>query len=115
MFRAIDYALDQDKFDQIDAVYYMTRDATYVCRPLMDCLVEDTFTDARIATFEDEGAFSSYLTTMRGMAKAVAEDVDERQASAENVLTLVTCSGEIIPRTTRAAMVCTIEERIDRL
>lgn len=52
---------------------------------------------------------------MRGMAKAVAEDVDERQASAENVLTLVTCSGEIIPRTTRAAMVCTIEERIDRL
>ena len=115
MFRAIDYALDQDKFDQIDAVYYMTREATYVCRPLMDCLVEDTFTDARIATFEDEGAFSSYLTTMRGMAKAVAEDVDERQASAENVLTLVTCSGEIIPRTTRAAMVCTIEERIDRL
>lgn len=115
MFRAIDYALDQDKFDQIDAVYYMTREATYVCRPLMDCLVEDTFTDARIASFEDEGAFSSYLTTMRGMAKAVAEDVDERQASAENVLTLVTCSGEIIPRTTRAAMVCTIEERIDRL
>ena len=115
MFRAIDYALDQDKFDQIDGVYYMTREATYVCRPLMDCLVEDTFTDARIATFEDEGAFSSYLTTMRGMAKAVAEDVDERQASAENVLTLVTCSGEIIPRTTRAAMVCTIEERIDRL
>lgn len=115
MFRAIDYALDQDKFDQIDAVYYMTREATYVCRPLMDCLVEDTFTDARIASFEDEGAFSSYLTTMRGMAKAVAEDVDERQASAENVLTLVTCSGEIIPRTTRAAMVCTIEKRIDRL
>lgn len=115
MFRAIDYALDQDKFDQIDAVYYMTREATYVCRPLMDCLVEDTFTDARIATFEDEGAFLSYLTTMRGMAKAVTEDVDERQASAENVLTLVTCSGEIIPRTTRAAMVCTIEERIDRL
>ena len=115
MFRAIDYALDQDKFDRIDAVYYMTREATYVCRPLMDCLVEDTFTDARIATFEDEGAFSSYLMTMRGMAKAVAEDVDERQASAENVLTLVTCSGEIIPRTTRAAMVCTIEERIDRL
>ena len=93
----------------------MTREATYVCRPLMDCLVEDTFTDARIATFEDEGAFSSHLTTMRGMAKAVAEDVDERQASAENVLTLVTCSGEIIPRTTRAAMVCTIEKRIDRL
>lgn len=115
MFRAIDYALDQDKFDQIDAVYYMTREATYVCRPLMDCLVEDTFTDARIALFEDEGAFSSYLTTMRGMAKSVAEDVDERQASAENVLTLVTCSGEIIPRTTRAAMVCTIEKRIDRL
>lgn len=115
MFRAIDYALDQDKFDQIDAVYYMTREATYVCRPLMDCLVEDTFTDARIATFEDEGAFSSHLTTMRGMAKSVAEDVDERQASAENVLTLVTCSGEIIPRTTRAAMVCTIEKRIDRL
>lgn len=115
MFRAIDYALEQDKFDQIDKVYYMTRDATYVCRPLMDCLVEDTFTDARVSTFEDDAAFTSYLTAMRGMAKSVAVDVDERQASAENVLTLVTCSGEIIPRTTRAAMVCTIEERIDRL
>lgn len=115
MFRAVDYALDQEKFDQIGTVYYMTRDATYVCRPLMDCLVEDTFTDARIASFEDEKAFSDYLATMRGMAKSVAADVDERQASAENVLTLVTCSGEIIPRTTRAAMVCTIEERIGRL
>lgn len=115
MFRAIDYALDQEKFDQIDVVYYVTREATYVCRPLMDCLVEDTFTDARVATFEDDDAFASYLTSMRGMAKAVADDVDRRQASAENVLTLVTCSGEIIPRTTRAAMVCTIEERIDRL
>lgn len=115
MFRAIDYALDQEKFDQIDAVYYMTRDATYVCRPLMDCLVEDTFTDARVPRFSDREAFSSYLTAMRDMAKSVVADVDARQASAESVLTLVTCSGEIIPRTTRAAMVCTIEERIARL
>lgn len=115
MFRAIDYALEQDKFDQIDKVYYMTRDATYVCQPLMDCLVEDTFTDARIPVFEDDAAFESYLTAMRGMAKSVASDVDERQAAADNVLTLVTCSGDIIPRTTRAAMVCTIDERIGRL
>lgn len=115
MFRAIDFALEQEKFDQIDKVYYITRDATYVCRPLMDCLIEDNFTDARVPTFDDDAAFASYLTAMRGLARSVADDVDERQASAESVLTLVTCSGEIIPRTTRAAMVCTIEERIDRL
>ena len=48
------------------------------------------------------------------MAKAQAPDVEERIGSTDKVLSLITCAGEIIPRTTRAVMVCSLEETIPR-
>ena len=53
---------------------------------------------------------TAYLEDMLGQAKAKSSTAGEDVKKAKQVLTLVTCAGEIIPRTTRAAMVCTVVE-----
>ena len=114
MFKAIDGTLQQDAFDDIDKVYYITRDATYTFKPLFTAQVQDDYGDARVANFADDAAFTKYLQDTYAQAKAKAADAEERIPNTKQVLTLVTCAGEIIPRTTRAAMVCTLEETTAR-
>lgn len=111
MFKAIDNTLNQGDFDKIGKVYYITRDTTYVLKPMFTAQVEDTYTDARRTTFEDsDKTLTAYLEDMLGQAKAKSSTAGEDVKKAKQVLTLVTCAGEIIPRTTRAAMVCTVVE-----
>ena len=43
-------------------------------------------------------------------AKAQAPDAAERIEHTEQVMSLVTCAGEIIPRTTRAVMVLSVDQ-----
>ena len=115
MFRAIDGTLDQAAFDKIGNVYYITRATTYVLKPLFTAQVEDTYVNARRAVFEGtDTSLQEYLTSMLDQAKAQSADADELVKNTKQVLTLVTCAGEIIPRTTRAAMVCTVTQTIDR-
>ena len=116
MFKPIDNTLNQEEFDKIDKVYYITRDTTYVLKPMFTAQVEDTYTDARRATFEGaDKTLTEYLTDLLGYAKAKSSTAKEDIAEAKQVLTLVTCAGEIIPRTTRAAMVCTVVETQSRV
>ena len=116
MFKAIDNTLNQDEFDKIGKVYYITRDTTYVLKPMFTAQVEDTYTDARRTTFEgSDKTLTEYLTDMLGYAKATSSTAKEDIAEAKQVLTLVTCAGEIIPRTTRASMVCTVVETQSRV
>ncbi len=116
MFKPIDNTLNQEEFDKIGKVYYITRDTTYVLKPMFTAQVEDTYTDARRATFEgSDKTLTEYLTDMLGYAKATSSTAKEDIADAKQVLTLVTCAGEIIPRTTRATMVCTVVETQSRV
>ncbi|MDY4041815.1 MAG: sortase [Collinsella sp.] len=111
MFKYIDDTLQQDAFDTVKTVYYITRDATYKCTPLYTMQVQDTYNDARVPNFTEEGhTLKDYLKDGLTQAKAKAADAESRIESADKVFTLVTCAGEIIPRTTRAGMVCTIDE-----
>ncbi|MBE6469384.1 MAG: class B sortase [Coriobacteriaceae bacterium] len=111
MFKYIDDTLKQEAFDTVKTVYYITREATYKCTPLYTMQVQDTYNDARVPNFTEEGhTLQDYLKDGLTQAKAKAADAEQRIDSAEKVFTLVTCAGEIIPRTTRAGMVCTIDE-----
>ena len=111
MFKAIDNTLNQDEFDKIGKVYYITRDTTYVLKPMFTAQVEDTYVDARRTNFDaSDKTLIAYLEDMLGQAKAKSSTAGEDVKKAKLVLTLVTCAGEIIPRTTRAAMVCTVME-----
>lgn len=106
MFKFIDNTLNQADFDTMGNVYYITRDATYAFRPLFTMQVPDTYGDARLPSFGDAAEFQKYLADSLAQAHAQAADADKRVSQTTQVLTLVTCAGEIIPRTTRAAMVC---------
>lgn len=111
MFKVVDNTLDQASFDAFPSVYYITPSATYKLRPLMTAQVEDTYVDARKTNFIGEGeSLRAYLEDMLAHAKAQADDAAARIEDTDQVMSLVTCAGEIIPRTTRAVMVLTVEE-----
>lgn len=118
MLKVIDNTTDQAEFDKIQHVYYITRDTTYVLTPLLTAQVEDTFVDARKTDFTGEGeSLQGYLEEMQTLARAQASDATERIGritDEDHVLSLVTCAGEIIPRTTRAVMVLTVDEEVAR-
>ncbi len=115
MFKAIDGTLDQAEFDKIGNIYYITRDTTYVLKAMFTAQVEDTYINARTPNFtDDDTTLQTYLADMLNHAKATSSTASEDIQSADKVLTLVTCAGEIIPRTTRAAMVCKVVETQDR-
>lgn len=109
MFDPIENTLDQAKFDEMTTVYYLTPETTYKLSPLFTSRVPETYVEARQETFGDHDALVAYLEDLRTYAKAQASDVDERLASTDRVLALVTCSG-LAPADHRAVMICTIVE-----
>ena len=110
MFKVIDETRDQAAFDSIKTVYYITRDNTYKLKPLFTAQVEDDYGEARTPNFGGDEEFKEYLRTTLGHALAKSNDAADRIGDTDHVLSLVTCAGEIIPRTTRAVMVCSLEE-----
>lgn len=114
MFYEIDDTVDQAAFDKIEAVYYITRDATYRCTPLMTCVIDETFVDARRANFSDTHSLADYLREMHADMRAEADDAEERIATVDQVLTLITCSGEL-PGADRTVMVLSVDEQVPSL
>ncbi|MBM6756795.1 class B sortase [Collinsella tanakaei] len=109
MFKIIDNTIDQATFDTIGTVYYITPHVTYELKPMFTAQVEETYTAARTPNFTGTGdTLQSYLRNLYAYAKAEAADASERIDQAAHVMSLVTCAGEIIPRTTRAVMVLDI-------
>lgn len=109
MFDPIEKTLDQANFDKMTTVYYLTPETTYKLSPLYTARVPETYVEARQENFGDQAALAAYLEDLRGYAQAEASDVDERIASTDRVLALVTCSG-LAPADHRAIMICTVAE-----
>lgn len=112
MFEPIDASMDQKVFDTFKKVYYITPETTYVLKPMFTMQVQDDYVDARRTNFDSEKAFTQYLQASLAQAKASAKDAADEVEKADKVLTLVTCAGQIIPRTTRAGMVCRVVDTI---
>lgn len=112
MFEPIDASMDQKVFDTFKKVYYITPEMTYVLKPMFTMQVQDDYVDARRTNFDSEKAFTQYLQASLAQAKASAKDAAAEVEKADKVLTLVTCAGQIIPRTTRAGMVCRVLDTI---
>lgn len=110
MFQIIDATRNQAEFDKIDKVYYLTPETTYVFKPMFTAQVQDNYLDVRCTNFDSQEDFEAYLQDMLSQALAQAPDAKDRIKDNEHVITLVTCAGEIIPRTTRATMVCSLED-----
>lgn len=112
MFEPIDASMDQKVFDTFKKVYYITPEMTYVLKPMFTMQVQDDYVDARRTNFDSDEAFTQYLQASLAQAKASAKDASAEVEKADKVLTLVTCAGQIIPRTTRAGMVCRVVDTI---
>lgn len=112
MFEPIDASMDQKVFDTFKKVYYITSEMTYVLKPMFTMQVQDDYVDARRTNFDSEKAFTQYLQASLAQAKSSAKDAAAEVEKADKVLTLVTCAGQIIPRTTRAGMVCRVVDTI---
>lgn len=108
MFEPIDRTQDQAAFDAIEAVYYITRDATYRFEPLATTVVDDDYLAARTPNFTGAETLADYLGEVVANASAKADDAEERAGEARQVLTLITCSDDIVPSPRRAIMVCTL-------
>lgn len=94
MFNFVDVAEhDQATFDAIDTVYYFTRDATYVFKPLFTTRVAPD--ELQVRTPSPEGGLASYLQGLYATAATQAADAQDRIAVAEKILTLVTCNYDL--------------------
>ena len=113
MFNPIADTADQESFDAVKNVYYITRDATYRFTPLLTRVVDGGSTEPRKPNFDDAASFTSSLQDMLKHADAKASDASERVSSTQQVLTLITCKRDVLANG-RACMVCTLAEKTAR-
>ena len=111
MFYEIDESTDQTQFDEIEVAYYITPDTVYCLKPLATSVVDDAYVEARQPSFGGDNSLANYLADVVSKASAKADDADTRAATAEQVLTLVTCNYSWDVKA-RAIMVLTLEETI---
>ena len=105
MFKPIADLADQEAFDAVSTVWYVTEEATYELEPLLLYETDADDADARRLTFGSVEELRSYLTDLLARAEARRSDAAELIAGASNVLTLCTCSYES-GDTGRALLVC---------
>ena len=92
MFKPISDMTNQEMFDSVSTIWYVTEEQTYELEPLLIYETEATDTSARTFTFESADALHSYLTGLLDRAVAKRSDAAELIAGVNNVLTLCTCN-----------------------
>lgn len=105
MFKVISDLQEQDMFDTVSTVWYVTEAATYRLEPLL--AYETTADDANVRRFSfgSPEELSSYLGDLLGRAGARRADASELAATATQVLTLCTCYYDDADKG-RALLVC---------
>ena len=94
MFKPVHDMTNQEMFDGVDTVWYVTEEATYELQPLLVYETDASDTAARTFTFASADELRTYLSALLDRSAARAEDASELIAGANNVLTLCTCNYE---------------------
>lgn len=92
MFKPIADMENQEYFDSVDTVWYVTEDANYELEPLMLYKTDENDTNVRQFSFASDDDFHTYLAGLLDKAVAKRSDADELIAGASKVLTLCTCN-----------------------
>lgn len=92
MFKPISDMSNQEMFDSVSTIWYVTEDATYELEPLFLYETDASDTNVRQFTFSSDEELRSYLTGLLGQAVTQRSDAAELISSATNVLTLCTCN-----------------------
>ena len=92
MFKTISDMTNQEMFDSVSTVWYVTEEATYELTPLLIYQTDATDTNARQFTFESDDALHAYLTDLLGRAAAKSPEAEALIAQTSHALTLCTCN-----------------------
>lgn len=92
MFKTISDMANQEMFDSVSTVWYVTEDATYELEPLLVYETESDDQEARQFTFASEDELHVYLQGLLDRAVAKRSDAAEVISRTSRVLTLCTCN-----------------------
>lgn len=92
MFKPISDMTNQEFFDGIDTVWYVTEGATYELEPLLVYKTDGSDVNARRFNFDSAEGLRAYLTDLLGKAVTSRSDAADVIARTNNVLTLCTCN-----------------------
>ena len=92
MFKPISDMTNQEFFDGISTVWYVTENATYELEPLLVYQTDGSDTNARRFNFDSTEGLHAYLNDLLGKSKASRADAEDAISRTSNVLTLCTCN-----------------------
>ena len=112
MFKVIADMDNQEVFDSVTTVWYVTEDAAYELVPLLVYKTDEDDTNVRMFTFDSVEEYQSYLTDLLAQAVTSAEDAEELIATGANVLSLCTCNydEEFDDGEGRTVLVCIVTD-----
>lgn len=92
MFKQVADMENQEFFDSVDTVWYVTEDGAYELRPLLVYYTDPEDSAARTLNFASEEEFRAYLSDLLG--RSVASDADAQAIidGTSRVMTLSTCN-----------------------
>lgn len=92
MFKQIADMDNQELFDSVDTVWYVTEDATYELQPLLVYYTTPDDTAARTINFASTDEFRAYLSDL--LSRSVTSDADAETiiGGTTHVMTLSTCN-----------------------
>lgn len=92
MFKVVSDMVNQEMFDSVSTVWYVTEEQTYDLVPLLIYQTDGNDENARQFIFSTDEELRSYLTDLLGKSVAANPDAEELIASSSHALTLCTCN-----------------------
>ena len=92
MFKPIYDMKNQEMFDSVSTIWYVTETAAYELQPLLIYHTDADDQNVRQFNFASADDLHAYLTDLLGKAAASASDATDLIAGTSNVLTLCTCN-----------------------
>lgn len=92
MFKTVSDMVNQEMFDSVSTVWYVTEDTTYELEPLLVYKADANDPEARQFTFASDEELRTYLTGLLDKSVSRSADAEELIAQASHVLTLCTCN-----------------------
>ena len=92
MFKAVSDMANQEMFDGVSTIWYVTEEATYELTPLLVYKTEADDPNARQFNFESEDVLRTYLSELLGKAVSKSADAETLIGQTSHALTLCTCN-----------------------
>lgn len=92
MFKTVSDMTNQEMFDGVGTVWYVTEDATYELEPLLVYETDASDPEARRFTFASDDELHDYLSGLLGKAVTSRADATDVISRTSHVLTLCTCN-----------------------